>query len=92
MRLRRLVGDALPGADGPSADAGAGGYMGQTRSGTCWLGVAVNIALLSPGLALATDAARRRRASARRRRCCSAPRRWSRWSRAASVSPRSTST
>ncbi len=114
VRLRRLVGDGLPGTEGLStvfngvpdlpelvaeaeratdiaqldaqaaaarryseavaasgkpqvswlvsgnANAGVGGNMGPTRSGSYSLGVAVSIPLLSPGLAPASEAARKR--------------------------------
>ncbi len=43
-----------------SANVGAGGNIGPTRSGSYSLGLAVSIPLLNPGLAPASDAARKR--------------------------------
>jgi outer membrane protein TolC len=45
---------------GGSQAVGAGGSRGNTRSGTFAVGLAVNIPLLNPGVAPATDAARKR--------------------------------
>jgi outer membrane protein TolC len=47
-----------------SANAGAGGNMGPTKSGSYSLGVAVSIPLLSPSVAPASEAARKRAAAA----------------------------